>query len=239
MTTSATKAAPVLKAQLAEEQLQAIRQFDVCTISNAIETFGVRLANEGFADASIRCLVPGGRPMLGYAAIGRIRASSVPMTGRRLCDRVGWWEYLLTTPAPRVVVVQDVSDTPGLGAFVGEIHATILMRLGCVGAVTNGAVRDLPAVEAMGFGLFAGNVAVSHCFARLADFGEPVEVGGLKVQPGDLIYGDRHGVLSIPKQIAPDIPAVAARLVAQERRIIDLCRSPDFSIEKLRAAVSE
>ena len=88
------------ESSLTDEQLEAIRQFDACTISNAIETFDVRLANEGFADATIRCLFPNQRPMLGYAATGRIRVSAVPMTGQRLNDRVGWWEYVLATPVP-------------------------------------------------------------------------------------------------------------------------------------------
>jgi 4-hydroxy-4-methyl-2-oxoglutarate aldolase len=224
--------------RLTNEELEAIRQFDACTLSNAIETFGVRLANEGFADASIRCYAAGCVPMLGYAVTARVQGSSVPITGQRYGDRPGWWEYLLTLPAPRVVVLQDMSDRPGFGSFLGEVHSTILMRLGCAGAVTNGAVRDLPAVEAMGFALFAGSAAVSHCYFRLVDFGMPVEVGGLRVSPGDLIFGDCHGVLSIPKSIAPRLPAAAARLVERERRIIDLCGSPDFSIESLRAMVS-
>jgi 4-hydroxy-4-methyl-2-oxoglutarate aldolase len=222
---------------LTNEELDAIRQFDVCTISNAIETFGVRLANEGFADASIRCFAAGRIPMLGFAATARVQGSSVPITGQRYGDRPGWWEYLLTLPAPRVVVLQDMSDRPGFGGFLGEVHSTILMRLGCAGAVTNGAVRDLPAVEAMGFALFGGSAAVSHCYLRLVDFGMPVEVGGLRVCPGDLIYGDCHGVLSIPKPIAAKLPAAAARLVEHERRIIDLCGSAEFSIESLRALV--
>lgn len=235
--TSKAAAAVRFESGSADPDLEALRQYDTCTLSNAIETFGVRPSNEGFADSSIRSMIAGRSPMLGYAATARVKTSAAPVTGQKFCDRAGWWEYVLATPAPRVVVVQDTGDRPGFGAFLGEVHAAILMRLGCVGAVTNGAVRDLPAVEAMGFALFAGNVAVSHCYAHLVDFGMPVEVGGLRVVSGDLICGDRHGVLSIPKPIVPRLPAAAARLLEKERRIIDLCRSPDFSLEKLRAIV--
>ncbi len=223
---------------LSNEQLEAIREWDACTISNVIETFGIRLANQGFADASVRCIYPGRRAMLGYAVTGRILASGVPITGHHFGDRTGWWNYILAEPAPRVVVIEDLSDRPGLGAFVGEVHSNILVSLGCVGVVTNGAVRDLPAVEALDFALFAHNVAVSHCYAHLVDFGRPVQIGGLGVHPGDLIFGDCHGVLSIPAEIAPEIPAAAARLRAQEQQIIQLCRSRNFSIEKLRSLIS-
>jgi regulator of RNase E activity RraA len=217
--------------------MEAIRRFDVCTIANAIETFGVRPANEGFADASIRCLAPVGTRMLGYAATARVKGCSLTITGQRYDDREGWWEYLSTLPAPSVVVLQDVDDRPGFGSFLGEVHSSIYMRLGCIGAITNGAARDLPAVEALGFPIFAGGVAVSHCYMRLVEFGEPVEVGGLQVAPGDLLYGDCHGIISIPKPVSSQLAAAAARLVEGEQRIVDFCRSPDFSIERLRSLV--
>ena len=101
------------------------------------------------------------------------------------------------------------------------------------------AVRDLPALEAMGFPVFAGSATVSHAYVHIIEFGQPVEVGGLTIRAGDLVHGDCHGVLSIPNQIATQIPAVADKIRQQEERIIALCRSHDFSIEKLRQAVSE
>ena len=90
---------------------------------------------------------------------------------------------------------------------MGEIHAAIGIALNCVGCVTNGAVRDLPAVEAMGFQLFASRTSVSHAYAHIVEFGEPVEIDGLKISSGDLLHGDRHGVLTIPLSIATQIPA--------------------------------
>ena len=63
--------------------------------------------------------------------------------------------------------------------------------------------------------------------------------GGLTVHPGDLIHGDRHGILSIPLEIAAEIPAVAARILEMEKSIVSLCQSPRFSLEKLRALLKE
>jgi 4-hydroxy-4-methyl-2-oxoglutarate aldolase len=224
---------------LTSDQLEAIRRYDTCTVANAVEILGVRLPNEGFADARIRCLFENLPPMIGYAAAGRIRVSATPPSSHRYYDRTDWWDYLLTIPAPRVIVIQDVDDKPGFGAFIGEVHSNILLALGCSGVVTNGGVRDLPGVERLRFPLFAGNVAVSHAFAHLVEFGRPVEVGGLTVSPGDLIFGDRHGVLSIPKEIAAEIPATADRLLAKEREVIEVCQSPEFSLARLRAVVAD
>ena len=227
------------KNTVSSNDLEKIRQLDTCTVSNAIERFNVRLRNEGFVHGCVHCQFPHFPPMLGYAVTGRARALSAPMTGRCYYDRMDWWEYVLTIPEPRVMVLKDVDHTPGIGAFVGEVHARIGLALHIVGCVTNGAVRDLPAVEKAGFQLFAGSVAVSHSYAHIVDFGEPVEIGGLKIRPGDLIHGDRHGVHAIPLEIAHEIPKVAAGLLAEERSLIELCRAPDFSLEKLSARLRQ
>ena len=81
-------------------------------------------------------------------------------------------------------MIQDADEKPGSGALFGDLHAAIGRALDCVGYVTNGSVRDLPGIEALGFHLFAGSVAVSHMYAHVCDFGEPVEIGGFKDQSG-------------------------------------------------------
>jgi len=213
--------------------LEKIRSLDTCTVSNAIERFNVRLRNEGFVSGSLRCRFPNLPPMLGYAVTGRIRSSSPPMSGRCYYDRMDFWNHMAAMPEPRVLVLQDVDRAPGFGAFVGEIHATISLALGCVGYITNGSVRDLPAVRAMGFHLFSGSVAVSHAYAHLVEFGEPVEIGGLKISPGDLIQGDRHGVQIIPLPLVGEIAEEAAKIQSEEQELLTFCRSPQFSLQGL------
>jgi len=214
-------------------ELEALRAFDTCTVSNAIERLNVRLRNEGFVSGAVRCRFRDFPPMVGYAATGRIRTVSPPIAQRCYYDRLDWWTYVASLPKPRIIVVQDADAKPGLGAFIGEIHAAIGVGLDCAGCVTNGAVRDLPAVKALNFQVFAGSVSVSHSYAHIIDFNEPVEIGGLKIRSGDLLHGDRHGVLNVPLEIAARIPAEAAKVRAEERELIDFCRSTDFSLEEL------
>ncbi len=228
-----------LESTLNARELAALGQFDTCTISNAIETFDIRLRNTGFADSSIRCMFEDASPMVGYAATARLRSGTPPIAGRGFHDRTDWWQSILDIPAPRIVVLEDLDKPPGLGAFLGDVHAAILVALGCVGFVTDGAVRELPGISRLGLQLFAGNVAVSHAYAHIFDFGSTVKVGGLEVHQGDLLHGDRHGLLTVPKQIAPEIPPVAVKLQQTEQRVIDFCRSGDFSIEKLREMIRE
>jgi 4-hydroxy-4-methyl-2-oxoglutarate aldolase len=155
------------------------------------------------------------------------------MSGRCYYDRVDFWRYVASIPKPSVIVLQDVDHLPGFGALVGEIHASIAMALGSVGYVTNGSIRDVPAIRDLGFHLFSGSLSVSHAYAHLVDFGEPVEIGGLKISPGDLLQGDRHGIVNIPLELVSQIPAEASKMRVEERRLTDFCRSPEFSLEGL------
>ena len=218
---------------ISEDVLQQLQQIDTCTVSNAIEQFHVRTRNEGFVNGSVHCLFPDLAPKIGYAVTARIRTSSTPIAGRCYYDRLDWWSYVQTIPAPRFIVVEDVDHVPGVGALLGQIHACICVALGCTAFLTNGAVRDLPGVKETGLQLFAGSVAVSHSYAHVVDFGEPVEVGGLQIKPGNLLHGDQHGVVCIPLDIAPEIPEAAEKLLTSEKELIDFCRSGQFSFAEL------
>lgn len=213
---------------------ESLLRFDTCTVSNAIERLKVRPRNEGSIDGSVlRCYFPNLKPMLGYAVTGRVRSTSAPITGGAYHENMHWWRYVASVPEHGIMVLEDVDERAGAGALVGELHATIGLSLHCIGYVTNGSVRDLPAVAAWRFHLFAGSVAVSHMYAHVSEYGEPVELGGLKIQPGDLLHGDRHGVHCIPLPIATEIPGMAAEILKEERSLKDFCRSPQFSLDAL------
>src|SRR5215467_2489765 len=176
-----------MNSSLTPEQFEALRRLEACTLANAIETFHERLRNEGFVDHTVHCLFPRLQPMLGFAATVTIRGSAPPTADGSYADRTDWWDYIASLPAPRVVVVQDVSSRPGLGSLVGAVHMNILRALHCVGVVTNGSVRDIPAAENAGFHFFAGSVSVSHAYVHIIETGTPVEIGGLKINSGNLL----------------------------------------------------
>ena len=216
-----------------ESDLAALRRIDTCLVANAIESFNVRLRNAGFADGRVRCIFKDSLPTVGYAVTARLRSGEPPIGAGTFHDRADFWNSILQAPAPRVLVLQDMDELPGRGAFVGDMHASILKALGCVAYVTNGAVRELPSVRKTGIQLFAGGVAVSHAYAHIFEIGRSVTVGGMEVRPGDLLHGDRHGILTVPAEIASRIPAAADRLQRAEQEVIDLCQSEDFSVPKL------
>lgn len=223
--------------QVSDHILDFLRRTDTCTVSNAIETFDVRMRNEGYIQNAVRNMFPAMPPVAGYAITGRIRTSAPPISGRSYYQNVEWWEHIAAAPGPKIIALADMDKAPGTGALFGEIHARIAIALGCVGYVTNGAVRDISALEALGFHCFAGSVSVSHAYGHLIEFGEAIEIGCMKISPGDLLHGDCHGVQRIPVEIANELPAVTAKITAHEAELFRLCEQPDFSIEKLSGAL--
>jgi regulator of RNase E activity RraA len=224
---------------LTTEQIEQLKTFETCLIADAIESFGVRLRNEGFATAGFRCLFKSFPPLVGYAATCKVRSADPPMVGSRYEERTDWWKHIGSVPAPRVVVMQDIDHPPGTGAFFGKVHASILMALGCVGAITNGAARELSEIEASGFQVFAGRLAISRAYIHVVEYGGPVEVGGLTVQPGDLIHGDRHGVLTVPPELALKLPPVARAIREKKQHLIELSKQPETTPEELSRGLKD
>lgn len=224
---------------ISQNVFDKLRGFDSCAISNAIERLDFRLRNEGFIAGTARCRVKTEQPMLGYAVTGRIRSSAAPLVGHCYYQHMDFWRYVAKLSKPTIMVFEDVDVRPGFGAFVGEIHASIGQTLGCIGYITNGAVRDLPALRQLGFYCYSGSVSVSHAYAHLVDFGDPVQIGGLRISTGDLLHGDLHGVVSVPKAIAALIPEEADAVLLQEEKLKEYCRSPEFTLDGLDEIMKE
>jgi regulator of RNase E activity RraA len=74
---------------------------------------------------------------------------------------------------------------------------------------------------------------------HVVEFGQPIEIGGLRICSGDLLHGDLHGVQRIPLEAAPDLPSTAEQVRQQERELFRLCDDKEFSIDKLAAKLEE
>ena len=225
------------QAPLGADELAALAKLSTPTVANAIEVFEVQPRNTGFMNPTIRAVVTGPTPLVGYACTAKIRAAA-PRDPAVTATRREMWEHILSVSEPRVIVIEDLDEEP-IGSFWGEVQANIHRALGCAGAVTNGGVRDLDEVRALGFQLFAGSVMVSHAYVHVVEVGGPVTVGGLTVRPGEIVHGDQHGVAVIPREIAREVPEGARRVEERERAIIDLCRSPEFNLDRLDALYSQ
>jgi regulator of RNase E activity RraA len=216
------------------EELAALGRLGTCAVADAIEVFQIQLRNVGFADGMVRCCFEDLPPILGYASTARIRSAIPPMVGGAYADRFDWWTSIRAARGPRILVLEDADPEPGVGALVGDVQGNVLHALGVVGVITNGAVRELPQLRALGLQCFAHSVAPSHAYAHVFEFDVPVTVGGLAISPGDLIHADRHGIVKVPPEQAAEIPAAADRLRQHNAAIVALCQSDTFTLERLR-----
>jgi 4-hydroxy-4-methyl-2-oxoglutarate aldolase len=144
------------------------------------------------------------------------------------------WEELERREAPTVMVISDGSGAPTRCAYFGEVMATIASRLGVVGVVTDGGVRDLAEVRALGVQYFAPFAVVSHGNFEIVDVGAPVVLDGQRIATGDLLHGDANGVVVLPQAAIDRLQEVVNTLRARERATIDAVNAPDFTISGLK-----
>jgi regulator of RNase E activity RraA len=235
---SSTGILPPVTDPLPDPVLEALRAFDTPTICNAMEIVAPERRLHGYTVKPLVCPFPDLPPIVGYARTATIRAASPPDAGAR--DRqAAYYEYVGTGPRPTISVIQDLDGANvGHGCFWGEVNSTVHRALGCLGVITDGAIRDIPQ-WAPGFQALAGSIAPSHAWVHLQSFDEPVTVAGMAVRPGDLIHADAHGAIVVPYEAAGDLPAACDLLMRREAVILDVATSEDFTLDKLRAAMAQ
>jgi regulator of RNase E activity RraA len=218
---------------LTPEQLAELRAMDSPTIANAIEAFKVRDDTQGFLGMDVPCHTPELGVMLGYA----VTATANSMAPARARDRKGHFrlfEAVATAPKPSVLVIKDVGPRRTHACFLGDVIATITKRLGAIGIVTDGGVRDLAGVTPLGYHVFAAGFVVAHGTFNIEEVGIPVEISGTTVRPGDLIHGDASGVTTVPLEIADKVYAECLKVREREAGLRDFATARDFTLEALR-----
>ncbi len=208
--------------QLTAAQVAGLRGFDTPTIANAIERFGLRSRIEGAMTPEIKCILPYGKTMIGYACTAKVSAANPP-TPAHLENWMKYYGVLQKTPRPSIAVIEDIDPVP-VGSFWGEVNATVHKSLGAVGTITNGGVRDLHEVGPLGFGFFAKCLLVTHGYIHIEEYDCPVTFAGVTVKPGDLLAADVHGVVLIPNEIAHELGDACRKAAAAEMPVLDGCR---------------
>ena len=221
---------PATPTPLSSDQLAALRALHTPTVCNAIEKFKVRGRVEGFFGMDVGCLSPQLGVMLGYAVTLKVDSTT---PDAQQDDRVwrAWMQAMANSPQPVVVVMQDVGPQPRKSAHYGEVMGTLSRRLGTVGVVTNGGLRDIDEVRRLGLHYFGPGLVPSHGQPRLLEANVPVVIDGVVVQPGDLLHGDVNGLTLVPLAIASQVAEAAAEVRESEAELMAYINSPDFSVD--------
>jgi regulator of RNase E activity RraA len=214
--------------------LDLLKTWDVPTICNALELVMPERRAIGFTVEPMVAVDASLPPIVGLARTGAIRAKEPPRGA--VADRLDWYDYVANADLPTIVVLQDIDDRPGYGAFWGEVQSTVHKALGARGCVTNGSFRDLTA-WAKDFQMIGGRVGPSHAHVHLVDFAKPVNVFGMQVGHDEVVHADYHGAVVIPAEAVKKLPAAIDVVARREKVILEICKSPDFSPAKLREAI--
>jgi len=218
-----------MPANLTPAQLDELRAIDSPTIANAIEYFTVRPRVAGYCGTGVRCLTPNVGTMLGYAVTCRGDSTTEDKDRREhteLYRAIG-----AIQPLPAVVVIGNDGDPEQihLSCHAGEMMSTTMKRMGAVGLVTDGGLRDIREITALGgFSYFGRGLVVAHGRPSIYDIGATVTIDGMEVHPGDLLHGDENGITVIPAEIAAEVAAKALEHRDMEQRSLVEILGPDF-----------
>jgi len=224
---------------LSQADLLELARWNTPTIYNGWEQITKSDAGrDGFNLEECHDFMPEMGPMAGYA-ITVVAEPSNKVHPRQ--NPNGWSEYqryVASIPGPKIAVVQDLDKPNTFGSFWGEVNSSMHNALGCIGTITDGAIRDLDEMLSVGFKAVARRLCVGHAYSHPVRWDCPVEVFGRKVKPGDLIHADKHGFLIIPEEDQARLLKAARFMDSNEcRTMISAARQTSgMSTEQMLAA---
>lgn len=224
--------------EVTEDLRAELGKYDTPTVCNALELVVPERRGHGYTTTPMFCSRPDLPSIVGHAKTVTVKAQ-LPH-GRTLEQNRGvlldYFTYIDAGPKPTVIVIQDLDENRGHGAFWGEVFTNVHKGLGALGTVTNGTVRDLDEA-AEGFQMLAAGVAPSHGFIHVVEWGIDVAVNGMAVSDGDLVHADKHGAVVVPGDAAAQVPAKCELMFHREKFLIEASQKPGFGVAEIEAAM--
>ncbi|MGB0759891.1 MAG: RraA family protein [Rubripirellula sp.] len=194
---------------LSHADLLKLKRWNTPTIYNGWEQITKRdCAADAFNHEETTDFMPQMGPMVGYAVTLVIEPSE--KSHKQVANA---WEdyrrYVASQPGPKIVVVQDHDKPRVIGSFWGEVNSNVHRALGCVGTITDGAIRDVDEMTNAGFKALARRLCVGHAHSIPVRWNCEVEVFGRSIQPGQLIHADKHGFLAVSQDEESELLAAS------------------------------
>jgi regulator of RNase E activity RraA len=217
-------------------ELQQLAEYDTALLANLLGFVDATPTHLLYMSNEIRSLIPDVGPTVGVAMTCELDTSTPD--GETEGDTKGYWEQLAqmeSMDTPTVWVVSCVGSRPRHECIMGDGMGKSLVAAGCVGAVTNGGVRDLTGLRSIGFAAYGTGVTIHHCKMRVRSIGKPVDVGGITVHPGDIIHAGAEGVIRVPLGAVGKLLERAPAYRAFEHEAHQLLRRTDMNAAAKRA----
>lgn len=186
--------------RLSHTDLLKLKRWNTPTIYNGWEAITSHDRTGGwFNREETRDFMPQMGPMVGYAVTVVCEPSNRKHAETAAESWARYRRYVAELPGPKIVVVQDLDKPEVIGSFWGEVNANVHRALGCVGTITDGAIRDIDEMTNAGFKAIARRPCVGHAYVCPVRWDCEVEVFGTTITPGHLIHADKHGFLAVPE----------------------------------------
>ena len=222
-----------------DSELEFLRSIDTPTVCNLVEIVAPERRGHGYTVRHLHCPFPELAPIVGFAKTVTFKAKDAVPLGQAgyMQKRLDYLDYVAAEPRPSIMVMEDLDgEHAGYGAFWGEVQSNVHKALGCLGVITDGSIRDI-SQWAPGFQALAGSIGPSHAWVHAESFGGEIRVAGMTVKSDDLIHADRHGAIVIPYDLAAKLPDACELCGRRETPILEIARSKEFSLEKLKDAL--
>ncbi len=126
--------------------------------------------------------------------------------------------YATIVPGDIIMVENEVSEY----AYFGELNANLAIRAGAVAAVIGGITRDSADVKRLSLPVFAKGYACQDVRKRATTdtINQPITIEGVHIVAGDLIFGDKEGVVVVPRQYEEQVLEMALQHASNEKRLL-------------------
>jgi 4-hydroxy-4-methyl-2-oxoglutarate aldolase len=223
---------------ITKELLLRLGAFDTALLANTIGVIDATPVHEWYMGGSIQSVTPSLGPTCGVAYTCELD-SSTPGGQAAVDDYWTLLDRMEEDDRPAVLVVRTVGERPDHECVLGDGMARHLYTVGCIGVVTDGGVRDVPGLLTVPFAAYSRGCTIHHGALRFRAAGQPIELGGIVVGPGDIVHADSGGVITIPAGCAERLPGEAIRMLSFEREAHMLLRRTDLRSAGKRGKIQE
>ena len=218
--------------------LHELCEFDTALIANTIGYIDPTPPHEYYMAGSVQSVTPSLGPTVGVAVTCELD-SSTPHNQATPEPYLRQLDQICQTSEPVIWVVKTVGSRPDHECVLGDGMAKTLAAAGCIGAVTDGGVRDVAGLLSIPFAAYCKGRTIHHCALNYVRINQPIEVGGITIRTGDVLHANDEGVIRIPSNCLDRLPAMAIRMRSFEQDAHRFMRQTDLAPRAKRQKVSE
>lgn len=222
--------------------IEQLREFETPTVAESLLALGCSDNHRYFMGSEIKLMTAVNHPMVGIA-ISLVVDTSTPEVEKNIEGLLQAGDKMIALSLPTIVVMHSVGARMSHECVTGDGMCKSFQSQGAVGLVADGGIRDLDAINQLGFPVYASGVVPDHATLNYNLATEPITVSGVVINHGDLLHGDCNGVHLIPVKYHHAIVEACCLTRDFETRAHILNRRTDLSareqIEKVGQLASE